>query len=134
MRLTRRGDLGRVYTRPHHTAAEDHELRFALASVLAIVIFTSPANALPGQCKRFEIPGSGIKRPDKPSCADMMKGAVDRNSFDSCKIEMDDYQFDVSAYLDCLDAEFNEAVTEYNGEVERFICQAPGEHCRAAGQ
>ncbi len=42
---------------------------------------------------------------------------------------MEDYQSDMSAYLDCLDAEFNEAVTQYNGEVERFDCKAFGQHC-----
>ncbi len=59
----------------------------------------------------------------------MMQNAADRNSFESCKIEMEDYQSDMSAYLDCLDAEFNEAVTQYNGEVERFDCKAFGQHC-----
>ncbi len=104
-------------------------MRIVLAPVFAMLIFASPANALPGQCKRFEIPGSGIKRPDKTFCADMMQNAAGRNSFESCKIEMDGYESDMSAYLDCLDAEFKEAVSEYNGEVERFTCKAFGQHC-----
>jgi hypothetical protein len=104
-------------------------LRFALASVLAILVGACPAIASPRQCSRFQVHGFGIKRPEKPICIDMMRSPIDQYTFGSCKIEMDDYHIDMSDYLACLKAESDDAVLEFNRDVESFNCKARGGYC-----
>ena len=91
--------------------------------VLAITI--SSVDARPYECSDFGY--SGIERPRKPVCFDMPFET--RTDFDMCQYEMESYKSETRLYLNCLKAESDEAIKEYNSAVESFNCNARGSVC-----
>jgi hypothetical protein len=46
-----------------------------------------------------------------------------------CQYEMESYKSETRLYLNCLKAESDEAIKEYNSAVESFNCNARGSAC-----
>lgn len=101
-------------------------LRFFACCVSGILILCDAANALPFQCAEFGL--GAIERPTKPYCV-QQPFAGDEYAFESCKSELESYRSKMRNYLDCLSAESNEAVSEFNAVVRSFNCNASGSYC-----
>lgn len=97
-----------------------------LAFVLIALGLTNTVQAEPYQCMQFGL--TGLERPSKPSCITISFGG-DESLFQLCKGEMDSYQSHMREYLDCLQAEADEAVSDYNNAVQSFNCNARGDYC-----
>jgi hypothetical protein len=93
--------------------------------VLALAAPTA-ANATSYQCGEFGY--GGIRRPEKPICV-TIQFQGNESAFQVCKSEMERYQSAVQQYLNCLQAESNEAAGDYNSTVRSFNCNAQGSFC-----
>jgi hypothetical protein len=58
--------------------------------------------------------------PSAPSCVTGYGGFEDEDEFLSCKGEMESYQSDVEAYLECLKHNSQEAIDAYNDAINSF--------------
>lgn len=58
--------------------------------------------------------------PSAPYCASRYDEFDDQWEFDRCKREMENYQYDVERYLDCLSDEADQTISEYNDAVRSF--------------
>lgn len=66
--------------------------------------------------------------PDPPYCADGYSEFDSEREFQSCRSEMESYQDDVNDYVDCLSANSEEAIDEYNDTVEILIARLAARH------
>jgi hypothetical protein len=98
-------------------------------SLFAWIILTamvSTVDARPYRCSGFGY--LRLERPEKPSCFTMpFEG--DDILFEDCRSQMQSYKSSMRDYLDCLKAESDEAIEEYNSTVRSFNCNAQGSFC-----
>lgn len=98
-----------------------------LAAVTSIASLAEARDVLDQKCREFR-PSFGInkrqiERPEPPLCATMGL-PFDEYSFQSCRMEMEDYRRKVDDFTDCLGAENERAVDEFNEAVRMFNLKA----------
>jgi len=100
----------------------------AIAVFVGLIGSAASAEAFDIYCAGFRgILGNELKRPEAPSCLNMLGLSDDSFTFDMCRNDIERYRSQVRSYLSCLTEESNDVVDEVNKAVKKFNCYASGE-------
>lgn len=66
------------------------------------------------------------REPNVPSCVTWSSTYEGQSEFDYCVNAIEGYQRDLEQYLDCVNRETTEAISQYNRTIEYFNCEASG--------